>query len=128
MAEKLSLKRKFKALGTDVFIEVVAKSQRTKKIAKKDLKEAKKIFLRGQKIFCRFNPASGLSKLNRNLGIWKKASPDMLYLAKRALFYNRESGGLYDPRVIEALEKIGYKDDKSAIEKPVFKSGKLKNL
>ena len=35
----------------------------------------------------------------------------MLYLAGRALYYNDISGGLYDPRVIEVLEKIGYDKD-----------------
>jgi len=105
---------KFKALGTDVVVEIVLKDEKGKKRAKKDFAGVKKIFLRKQKIFCRFNPASELSKLNKNIGVWRKASPDMLYLAGRALFYNRESGGLYDPRVIDVLENIGYKSEKLA--------------
>jgi thiamine biosynthesis lipoprotein len=46
--------------------------------------------------------------LNQNLGARQKASPDILYLAGRALHYNKISGGLYDPRIIGVLEKIGY--------------------
>ena len=34
-----------------------------------------------------------------------------MYLAGRALHYNKISRGLYDPRIIGVLEKIGYGKD-----------------
>lgn len=71
--------------------------------------------------------------MNKNLGMWQNVSPDMIYLAKRALFYHRESGGLYDPRIIDILENIGYKsknienkDSKPAKNKPKNLSADLK--
>ena len=102
--------KKFKALGAQVDVQLVFENEKKKKKARMDTQSVKNIFSVKQKIFCRFNPESELSKLNENLGVWQEASPDMVYLAKRALFYSRESGGLYDPRVIEVLESIGYKN------------------
>ena len=115
----------FKALGTDVRIEIILGiiSCEKKEKAQDDLEKAKNIFFAKEKIFSRFDSDSELSKLNKNTSIWQKASSDMLYLAGRALYYNDISGGLYDPRVIEVLEKIGYdkdfkKKDFSKIELP----------
>ena len=75
------------------------------------MKKAEGLFRTKQKIFCRFWPESELSQLNRNLRRYNLASEDILYLSERALFYNRASGGLYDPRVIGILEQIGYEKD-----------------
>lgn len=106
-------KSDFKALGTDIHIEIVFgnSSPKEKEKAGKDLFEIENIYRAKQKVFCRFNVESELSRLNQNLGKYNPASKDILYLAGRALFYNKISGGFYDPRVIEILEKIGYKKD-----------------
>jgi len=122
------MKYKFFALGSQVEVFFVAENEKEKRKAKLDAKRVKHFFLSKQKVFCRFNLESELSKLNSNLGVWQKVSPDMLYLAKRTLFYYRESGGLYDPRVIDVLEEIGYKSGKSTVAKLALESGKLKNL
>lgn len=126
--EKLFVRSDFRAVGTRVVAEMVYGNQGQKEKARRDAIKVRDIFLAKQKIFCRFNPASELSGLNKNLGVWQKASPDMLYLAKRALFYNRESKGLYDPRVIDVLESIGYKSSGSGKAKARSVSGKLKSL
>jgi thiamine biosynthesis lipoprotein len=125
---KLEIKSIFRALGTDIHVCMVTGSEAKRKKAEKDTKNVENIFHAKQNIFCRFNSESELSKLNKNIGVWQKASPDMIYLAKRALFYNRESGGLYDPRVIDTLENIGYKSDKKTVGKSAPESGKLKKL
>lgn len=108
---KFETKSDFKSLGTDVNIRIVFDNETEKEKAKKDLKEAKSIFFSKEKIFSRFDPESELCQLNKNIGVWQKATPDIVYLAGRALYYNDISGGLYDPRVIEVLEKIGYDKD-----------------
>jgi thiamine biosynthesis lipoprotein len=119
----------FRALGTDVNIRIIA-TDREKEKAKNDLEKAKNIFISKEKILSRFDSESELSKLNKNVGAWQKASPDVLYLAGRALYYHDISGGLYDPRVIEVLEKIGYdkdfkeKDFSVADSPPVFSVSK----
>ncbi len=98
-------------MGTDIDIRAVVEDKTEKEKAKKDLKEAKAVFLSKEKIFSRFDPKSELCRINKNIGVWQKATPDILYLAGRALQYNKISGGLYDPRIIEILEKIGYSSD-----------------
>jgi thiamine biosynthesis lipoprotein len=108
---KSEIKSNFQALGTDIDIRIVFDSETKREKAGKDLKKAKDIFCSKEKIFSRFDPESELSRLNKNLNSWQKSSADMLYLAGRALYYNKLSGGLYDPRVIEILEKIGYNKD-----------------
>lgn len=126
--KKSILRSSFRALGTQVDIRIVFENEKQAKETQVDVQKVRNIFSTRQKIFCRFNPASELSKLNENPGVWQKASLDMLYLAGRALFYNRESDGLYDPRVIEVLEKIGYRSDKLGVAKSAPKPGKLENL
>jgi FAD:protein FMN transferase len=123
----------FRALGTDVDIRIVFDNKTEKEKAQNDLKEAKNIFFSKENIFSRFDLDSELCRLNENIGTWQKASPDILYLAGRALHYSDISEGLYDPRVIEVLEKIGYdKDfktkDFSKSELPPFFSAVKKKL
>ncbi|HUD08904.1 MAG TPA: FAD:protein FMN transferase [Candidatus Saccharimonadales bacterium] len=108
---KFEINSGFRALGTDINIRIVFKNETEKEKAEGDLEKAKNIFFSKEKIFSRFDFKSELCRINKNTGIWQKATPDMLYLAGRALYYNEISGGLYDPRVIEVLEKIGYDKD-----------------
>jgi len=122
------IRGKFRALGTEIIVKIVGKSRKEINSAKRDIKRIEDIFLAKQKIFCRFNPESELSRLNGNLEAWQEVSPDMLYLSKRALFYHKESNGLYDPRVIEYLEKMGYRKHESAGGKSLNKFQKRGNL
>ncbi len=105
---KPEAKIEFKALGTDVSVEIALSGEEKKKQALYDLKEVKRLYFEKQKIFDRFRSDSELSAFNLNLGSFREASPDFLYLAGRAIFYHKLSGGLYDPRIIGVLEAIGY--------------------
>jgi len=107
---KFEIKSDFRALGTDIDIRIVA-SETEKEKSRKDLEKAKDIFFSKEKIFSRFDAESELCVLNKNLGTWQNASSGILYLAERALYYNKISDGLFDPRVIEILERIGYSSD-----------------
>ena len=113
---------KFKALGTDIEIQIVLGGEDKKERAEKDIEKIKEIYRAKKKIFCRFSQESELNCLNQNLGVFQEASPDILYLAGRALHYNKISGGLYDPRIIGVLEKIGYGKD---FQKTDFKKAAL---
>lgn len=108
---KVSAKSAFRALGTDIFLEIVLEEKIQKEKAARDLAEAKNIFSSKEKIFSRFDSSSELTHLNRKVGVFQKASADVVYLSRRALYYNKISGGLYDPRILEILEKIGYRKD-----------------
>jgi thiamine biosynthesis lipoprotein len=109
--KKVEFQSDFKSLGTDINIQIVLENKEEASRAKKDANEIRELFSAKEKIFSRFNPESELNRLNKNLGVCQKASPDILYLSRRALYYNKMSGGLYDPRIIEVLEQIGYNKD-----------------
>lgn len=106
---KKNVSAEFRALGTDVQIKIVVEGN--DKVARQDAEIAKDIFFEQQKVFNRFDSESEISRLNRGLGRWEDASPDMLRLASRILHFNEISGGLFDPRVIDILEQIGYDKD-----------------
>ncbi len=126
--KRKSIKSTFFALGTEVEIIIVVISKKEQVGARVDIRKIKNLFRKKQRVFCRFDTRSELSRLNGNLEVWQKVSPDMLYLSKRALFYHKESNGLYDPRVIEYLEKMGYRKHESAGGKSLNKFQKVGNL
>jgi FAD:protein FMN transferase len=109
--KKSTARLNFRALGTDIEIQIVVSGEQEKQKAKNAFAELKDLYKKKQKIFDRFDPKSEISSLNKNLESFQKASSDVLYLAGRALEYNKISHGLYDPRVIGVLEKIGYDSD-----------------
>ncbi len=100
--------KEFKALGTDVYIGIVAFKNEDKKVYL-SFKKAENICREKELIWSRFNLESELSKINNNLGISHTASEDMVYLAKKSLDYYLKSKKIFDPRILEGLEKIGYK-------------------
>ena len=102
---------RLKALGTDIFLIVVCEKEGKKNQAQKNLEEIRKIYKRQEKIFSRFNKESELSFLNNNLGKFQKASMEIVEVSQLALKYNLETDGLFDPRIIDVLESIGYGED-----------------
>jgi len=102
---------RLKALGTDIFLIVVCEKESEKNQAQKNLEEIHKIYKKQEKIFSRFNKESELSFLNNNLGKFQKASMEILEVSQLALKYNLETDGLFDPRIIDVLESIGYGED-----------------
>lgn len=102
---------RFKALGTDIFLVIICEREEEKIQAQKDLKAVCEIYEKHEKIFSRFDAKSELSFLNNNLGNFQEASAEMVKVSQLALKYNLEMEGLFDPRVIEALENIGYQKD-----------------
>ncbi len=61
--------------------------------------------------FTRFTETSELAQLNRSAGSWFQASTEMFDVVQQACAYAEETGGLFDPTVLDALEAAGY--DKS---------------
>lgn len=99
----------FRSLGTDIGIDLV--SSRSKDETEKIFEEIKLLYFDFERKLSRFDPDSELSHLNSNLHFSNEASHDILELSSKCLHYFRETGGLFDPRVIEDLERIGYKHD-----------------
>jgi thiamine biosynthesis lipoprotein len=61
-----------------------------------------------EKRFTRFSEQSELSQLNRSAGTWFKASQEMFDVISQALLLHQQTQGLFDPAVLDALEKAGY--------------------
>lgn len=58
--------------------------------------------------FTRFQATSELSALNRAAGAWFNASPEMFDMLREAAALSRETQGLYNPAILDALEHAGY--------------------
>lgn len=58
--------------------------------------------------FTRFNEISELAALNRSGGAWFQASPELFEVMLLAQQLFRETGGLFDPAILPALENAGY--------------------
>ncbi len=58
--------------------------------------------------FTRFSEDSELSALNRSAGSWFEASPEMYDVITQALRLHIFTRGLFDPSVLDALERVGY--------------------
>ncbi len=58
--------------------------------------------------FSRFLPMSELSMFNRSTGLKTPITPEFRELLLRAQEYSLETGGLYNPFITPALQKIGY--------------------
>jgi thiamine biosynthesis lipoprotein len=101
----------FRAMGTDIFAEIIILSAADKERSKKSTEKIKEIFKENENIFSRFSGDSELSKINANLGREVKVSEKMIEILEYCLKFNKLSGGYFDPRIIENLEKIGYDKD-----------------
>lgn len=95
----------FAAMGTTVTI--TAEGPRFEEI----VEDARRLFEDREARFSRFRPDSELSKVNARAGTWTGVSPDFLALLLLALDGAAESGGLFDPTVLPALNAAGYDRD-----------------
>lgn len=108
MNNKEKITENFRAMGTDVSVEIIADQTGE---AKKAAAKVKNIFAKNEKIFSRFKGDSELSFLNNNLGKEIPTSPEMEEVLGLCLKFYKISGGYFDPRIIGNLERIGYNKD-----------------
>jgi thiamine biosynthesis lipoprotein len=108
---KSLLKKDFSAMGTNISVEVVLDSAKSKENVRKSLNEVENIFRNLEKIFSRFDPKSELSKINARLNQELDMSEPMADVLKLSLKFNELFEGFFDPRIIKILEKIGYDKD-----------------
>lgn len=105
------MEKDFKALGTEITIHICSDDSDDAARAQTDIDDIKKEYARLEKIFSRFDEGSELSKLNSGIGTWHETSSEMREVVERSLDYYKKTDGLFDPRIIETLEHIGYADD-----------------
>lgn len=116
----LEIRDVFLALGTEIEIDIIVDDKKQEKKAQLDLEKVKSEYVRWEAMLSRFSPDSELSHLNSNLHFSQEASHDILELSRRCLEYYKKTKGIFDPRIIEDLENIGYRND--------FKKGIMKKV
>jgi len=113
----------FKKFGTDINMRIVVGVDVDVEKAEDDLKKCQALYGKYDKIFSRFDVGSELSGLNLRLKVFQNASNDILEVAEKCLWYNKNTKGLFDPRIIDLLELLGYDKDFPMIGKDGFKKG-----
>ncbi len=129
----VSLERGFRALGTDIHIQIVINDIEDERKASENIARLEKLYKEKERILSRFDSHSEISLLNNNLGKFIDSSEDIIYLAKKSLEYYKKSDGLFDPRILETLEEVGYKKDfkENAFDeeiKKIKKNNQLRDL
>ncbi len=102
--------KEFKAIGTDISIQIVADLDEKERIDEAFL-AVEKIYQKENMILSRFTPESEISKLNAKLNVFNEASEGIIHLAESSLKYYSKSEGFFDPRILDSLEKNGYRED-----------------
>lgn len=119
-------KIQFKCLGTTIKIILVGTSSRDQKKLEDAGQKLKECFYSYQDRLSRFEKSSEICAINQNLGKWISVSPEIKHLVNKSLEFYRASNGIFDPRVIGILEKLGYDRDFSAVESGTFADEKDK--
>jgi thiamine biosynthesis lipoprotein len=97
--------RSFRCMTTE--IELYLRSS-DRQLSSDALDEVQDFFYSVETRFSRFRSDSELSQLNRASGQRAQVSPDLCELVELAVAAAADSGGLFDPTIIGALEAAGY--------------------
>lgn len=96
--------REFRAMSTN--IQLAAEGPADAVAAGFD--QAQAFIQASEKRFTRFSPESELSGLNRSGEAGFAASPELFDVVAQALELHRQTQGLFDPAILDALESAGY--------------------
>lgn len=94
----------FRAMATDVALRV----ERPAAGADAALERAQQVFARVESACTRFDPESPLMRANERPGQWHDVPPECARAVRAAGRAHHETGGLFDPRVLDALLRLGY--------------------
>jgi FAD:protein FMN transferase len=94
----------FRAMNSDIVL--VAEGETSQ--VKSGLVAAQNFIEASEKRFTRFSEQSELSHLNRSVGNWFQASPDLFEVVREAVFYFHKTNGLFDPSILPSLRHAGY--------------------
>ena len=106
----MMLYHEFRAMNSDILLAAEGDPQQIEA----GFQETQALIDELEARFTRFSPESELSQLNRSAGSWFEASEDLYDLMQQANTYFIQSGGLFDPSILPALQMAGY--DKSMDE------------
>lgn len=94
----------FRAMNT--LIQVAAEGSRQD--LEPGFQRVREFIAASEQRFSRFRPESELCRLNRSAGRWFDASQDLFDLLRKALELYRQTEGLFDPSILNALQQAGY--------------------
>jgi thiamine biosynthesis lipoprotein len=77
----------------------------------------RQFFAASEARFSRFRQDSELNRLNRAAGSWFQASPELFEVVQDALDLHHLTGGLFDPSILNALQRAGYDRSMDEIKK-----------
>jgi thiamine biosynthesis lipoprotein len=89
--------------------------------ARAALREAEQTFRTAHARFTRFDPASELSALNASAGRPFPASPELFEVVELAVQFSAQTGGLFNPAILGALEAWGYDRTFDEIKQPAYR-------
>jgi thiamine biosynthesis lipoprotein len=97
----------FRAMGTRIRLELEAMHGH----ALIGFIAVRSLFESVERVFSRFRPESELCLLNQQAGDWVTVSPLMWQMLDQSLGLARQTGGIFDPTLLPALEAAGYTRD-----------------
>lgn len=100
----------FRAMNTDILLA----AEGSKAKVALGFEQTRQVIAAREAQFSRFLDDSETSRLNLSSGTWFRASPEMFAVVRQAKEFYKETKGLYDPSILDALERAGY--DKSMDE------------
>lgn len=100
----------FKAMGTDVEIDIVAPLSCEDSVSQM-MQEMQVFFEKTEQIFSRFREKSELCRVNENSGSYVQVSQDFIAVMELAMMYHEYTGGVFDPRIYDTLIDAGYDRD-----------------
>ncbi len=90
------------------------------KVPKESVSVCEECFLelgRIEKEYSRFLEGSELSRVNSELGVWHKVSPEFIFLVQKSLEFYKKTNENFDITLKSSLESLGYDKDYSFKEK-----------
>ncbi len=104
---------RFRAMNTEIVLAAEGDSRRISQ----GFGRVRQFIAEEEARFTRFSDASELSALNRAAGSWFQASSEMFEVIRIARDLHEQTGGLFDPALLDALRSIGYDRSMDEIRK-----------
>jgi thiamine biosynthesis lipoprotein len=96
--------REFRAMNS----ELVLAAESAKASIALGFEQAQALIASLEARLTRFSSTSELAQLNRSSGEWFSASDELFDVVRQAHDFVRETDGLFDPSILDALENVGY--------------------
>ncbi len=97
--------REFYSMGSTIALWL---DNQDAQLAQRAFDEAEALFATNEQALSRFRDDSELCALNRQSGQWVTVSPLLWDMTVTAVSLAEQTGGLFDPTILNALESVGY--------------------